>query len=377
MDRPRVLRVLVAVFLILLSPLPARAEAPAQATQAAATPSTQLGGAAGSDVPDAGPSPNPVDDAGPTASEILDVAIVTVKANALRADQVDWSATERELRQMAEAAHAPADVYPAIRLLLTRLGDQHSFALSPSQVVTYDEIAEQNAPADLRVLSGGVGYIGVPRYVGMAERATRAYSQRVHEGFATARKAATCGWVVDLRANEGGNMWPMLSGLKPLLGQGDVGTFLDREGKRSPWAAGSGGILKPPPALYDLYSAWVAVLTGPRTASAGEFVTIAFRGRPNTRSFGRPTRGLSTGNFIFPLPDGGRLVLTTVVGVDRMGQIYGDRIVPDEVMWGNPPAYPGAPNDWELAAAERWLRQASGCGMRATPGGRRQPLRLE
>jgi hypothetical protein len=27
----------------------------------------------------------------------------------------------------------------------------------------------------------------------------------------------TCGWIVDLRKNIGGNMWPMLAGLGPLL----------------------------------------------------------------------------------------------------------------------------------------------------------------
>jgi hypothetical protein len=35
----------------------------------------------------------------------------------------------------------------------------------------------------------------------------------------------------------------------------------------------------------------VAVLIGEGTISAGEFTTISFRGRPNTRFFGKPSRG--------------------------------------------------------------------------------------
>lgn len=312
-----------------------------------------------------------------TAAEVLDAAIARVKAEALRADRVDWKAAEPELRRMVAGAHVSADAYPAIRLLLSRLGDHHSMVLSPTEESTYKESAATNAPADLRVLSGGVGYIGIPRYAGSDETAARSYSQRVHEGFAAARKAAACGWVVDLRANEGGNMWPMLSGLKPLLGEGVVGYFVDRDGQRIPWTAGAGGILKPPPALHDLKFAWVAVLTGPSTASAGEFVVIAFRGRPNTRSFGRPTFGVSTGNQPSALPDGGRLYLTTALGMDRTGKAYGSRIEPDELVWGAPPAYPGAPDDRALAAAARWLRQASGCGMRGKPVGRGASLGVE
>jgi C-terminal processing protease CtpA/Prc len=102
------------------------------------------------------------------------------------------------------------------------------------------------------------------------------------------------------------------------------------------------------------------VLTGPRTASSGEFVTIAFRGRPRTRSFGLPTAGLSTSNSTFPLPDGSMILLTTAVGADRTGTRYGTEIEPDEVVDGVEPAWPG--DDPTLAAAVRWLKQSSGCG---------------
>ncbi|MGV9658891.1 S41 family peptidase [Streptomyces koyangensis] len=55
----------------------------------------------------------------------------------------------------------------------------------------------------------------------------------------------------------------------------------------------------------------VAVLTGPRTASAGEAVAIAFRERPDTRTFGDPTSGVPTANAPYPLSDGALVVLTT------------------------------------------------------------------
>jgi carboxyl-terminal processing protease len=97
------------------------------------------------------------------------------------------------------------------------------------------------------------------------------------------------------------------------------------------------------------------VITGPRTVSSGEAVTVAFRGRPRTRSFGQPTGGLSTSNSGFQLPDGATLLLTTAVFADRNGQRYGAAIEPDEAV----SAVDGA--DPALAAAVAWLRRSSGC----------------
>ncbi len=76
----------------------------------------------------------------------------------------------------------------------------------------------------------------------------------------------------------------------------------------------------------------VAVLTGVNTASSGEAIVVAFRGRPETRSFGLYTAGLSTANAAFPLSDGAVIILTDAVFADRMGQTYGDRIFPDEMV---------------------------------------------
>ncbi len=105
-----------------------------------------------------------------------------------------------------------------------------------------------------------------------------------------------------------------------------------------------------------LESAWVAVLTGPNTASSGEAVTIAFRGRQNTRSFGLPTNGLSTANGTFPLPDGAMILLTTAIEVDRTGRRYGGKIDPDERQESA-----SKDNDAAMTAATEWLKKAPGC----------------
>ncbi len=75
----------------------------------------------------------------------------------------------------------------------------------------------------------------------------------------------------------------------------------------------------------------VAVLTDKSINSAGEAMTVWFRGRPGTRSFGTPTCGHHHLLQDFPLSDGATLVLATAQNADRMKTKYGGPITPDEV----------------------------------------------
>jgi C-terminal processing protease CtpA/Prc len=279
----------------------------------------------------------------------------------MRRNDVAWDVVEPKVRAMAAGAQKSAEVYPAIRYLLAQLSDHHSFLMPPAQTNQFRSGGAQNPSPDIRALPERVGYVSVPGYSGGEPNAMRAYATKMHDSLGGVIAAASCGWVVDLRQNTGGNMWPMLAGLKPFLGSAKLGTFESPTGSSAPWIAGKDIGVEPPSSLAALESSWVAVLTGPRTASSGEAVTIAFRGRPRTRAFGQPTAGLSTANGDFPLPDGAMIFLTTSVDADRTGQRYGDKVVPDERVEA------ASTGDTALAAALQWLTQSSGCGKGLAP----------
>jgi C-terminal processing protease CtpA/Prc len=95
----------------------------------------------------------------------------------------------------------------------------------------------------------------------------------------------------------------------------------------------------------------VAVVYGSATASAGELVAVAFRGRPHTRSFGAVTAGYTTGPQLFHLPDGAALILGVVYYVDRNGVVYRHARQPD-VQTSEPDAG---------RAAARWLLAQPAC----------------
>lgn len=180
---------------------------------------------------------------------------------------------------------------------------------------------------------------------------------------------ARCGWIVDLRDNGGGTMWPMLLGMAPLLrtsllNNEDVGTFETAHGPER-WTLTATAVQLAGKPLLDFGQsghvlrqpgAPVAVLFGPRTGSSGEASVLAWRGRAQTRSFGQPTAGVSTGNVVHTLADGSRLVLTTSVMQDRDGRGDGLKIEPDQHTEGDAAT---------LAAAQQWLLAQPACQTRS------------
>ncbi|MBU2137233.1 MAG: S41 family peptidase [Alphaproteobacteria bacterium] len=200
--------------------------------------------------------------------------------------------------------------------------------------------AVTGAPTDLAVpsvsLEGGVATVAVPPFAGGVPLQQR-FAEAGRQAMAAADAMGVCGWVVDLSANTGGNMWPMLNAIIGILGEPPFGAFVSPEGQKAPWTVSGGeavsGNGKPhlnlPLLPLKSSDAPLAVIIGPRTASSGEFTAMALRGRPSTVVMGLPSAGLVTANSVIPLSDGAALVVSTAWGEDRTGRRDEDRIYPD------------------------------------------------
>jgi C-terminal processing protease CtpA/Prc len=214
-----------------------------------------------------------------------------------------------------------------------------------------------------------LGYVSVPSFAGGTPAQQVEFAEKLKNEIQAADGAQICGWVVDLRQNTGGNLWPMLAGLGPLLGEGDLAASVYPDGRRiAVWhregQAGFGDFtqLRVLSAYRVAAGVPAAVLLGPATASSAEILAVALRSRGATRSFGAPTRGLSAGNRIFSLADGASLVLTVAATTDTAGRVYAGPIVPDEVVAGaGPPRQPERAADATLAAAVAWLTAGDSC----------------
>ena len=207
-------------------------------------------------------------------------------------------------------------------------------------------------PADTHRIGGDLGYVLLPGTPG-----GEGFAAAVRAGIAKADSPDVCGWIVDLRRNTGGSMWPMFQALRAIIGEAPIGSFVDGSGTRTPWAYPQDADGAAPPLSHPRGP--VAVLTSRLTAGAAEAIVVAFRGRPDTRSFGEPTWGTPTMSQSYALVDGAMLQMTEAFDADRTGFEYHTRIAPDVAMpidW----ARLGAPDDSDGRRGRHLAQDADG-----------------
>jgi len=314
--------------------------------------------------------------AAPAAVRYLDAALALMREHSLRRADVDWGTLRAQALEHARGATTAAETQVAVRFAVRELGDRHSYLQSAAATRTLATTAVANArtglpltPPHARPLGENLAYVNVPGFAGGTPEQQVEFAETLKNAIQANDHARVCGWVVDLRQNTGGNLWPMLAGLGPLLGEGELAASLYPDGRHvGVWhrdgQAGFGDFaqlrVRSPYRLHAQVPA--AVLLGPATASSAEILAVALRGRPATRSFGAPTRGLTAGNRIFQLADGATLVLTVAATSDSAGRVYAGPIEPDQLVAGaESPARGEAPVDATLAAATAWLTAGDSC----------------
>ena len=301
------------------------------------------------------------------AASYLNRALDIMQKHSVNRKKIDWPALRKRAMKDAGNAKTPKDTYGAIEVALHNLNDHHSTFFPPGSS-PFSSTNEVFSKPEGKTLSGGIGYVSIPSFEGEGARATR-FADILQGTVKKEDGKGVCGWIVDLRGDKGGNMWPMLADIGPVLGKGRLGSFVGPDGKKTRWyyADGASRLGKHVESQVE-GSAYklqypnppVAVLIGQQTGSSGEAVVVAFQGREDTRFFGYPTAGVPTDNKPFRLSDGAILNLTVGDDADREGKVYRGPINPDEFLGNSMGGYP-TPSDSVARAAAKWLKDCPSC----------------
>jgi len=342
------------------------------------------------------PSIQAADGPTPQAAAYIDAALKIMQEHFVYRDKIDWQQLKRDSVSQAATAQTSVDTYPAIRFALSKLGDHHSYLqLTPElmrQATARGIAAATNTAAPLRDPAKPVNPFPSPfrtrrvpegAMVALAARPIaqlviplfsgpdpNAFATRIQNVVAELASMNPCGWIVDLRGNGGGNIWPMLAGVGPILGEGEPGGVLHSGGVKDKWfyENGRAGERDDPKDPYYAKTNGapvklngtppVAVLIDRDTGSSGEGIAVAFRGRPGTRFFGESTYGAATSTFPYTLSDGAQMYLVTGVMVDRKGDQYPLGVTPDREILSD---YSISTHDPVIRAASDWLLEQSAC----------------
>ena len=216
-------------------------------------------------------------------------------------------------------------------------------------------------PPIYRLLEKNVAYLSLFTFPSISDEADQAYNKQVQTAIRALDSSNVDKWIIDLRKNQGGNMWAMLLGLGPLLDKECIGFFVRNNGEKIPWKhkkntvkQGNSCCLKTSLPPYQLKNTpKIAVLIGNNTASSGEAVAVAFSGQKNVRFFGQHTSGFANATYPFFLSDGACLLLPVMLFSNRLGQIFYANIAPDEIINVNEAT--NSLKDPTIEAAIDWL----------------------
>lgn len=264
-------------------------------------------------------------------TEVLDL----LEEKSVNKNKIDWNKFRIAIFKKGKDAKNVADVYPAIEYAISELKDNHSYFKS----VIESEVNTENKPLPVNhdeTTPDDIGYIKIPFCIG-TEDDYNDYILEITEKIKEQSKKKLKGWVIDLRGNFGGNMWPMLLSIEPLIGNGTFGYFVNSNNQYQAWKLNKGKVYIDDELIFekssynelDLTNQFLAILTDSRTASSGEAITIALKNRVNSKSFGKPTYGVSTGCVSHQLSDGSTINLAESIFADRTKKKYGFKVIPD------------------------------------------------
>lgn len=277
------------------------------------------------------------------AKRYLKQAIEITKTYSLFRDSIDWIKTENRMFELAQGAQSTKDCYPSMEYLISTLrafGDNHSQFYVPLQNVKNKiENLDGREPSG-KYLGNSIGYVMIPGFISINQKIANAFASKIQQiikEIDTSNEVKN--WIVDLRDNTGGNMYPMIAGLGPLLDEGTLGYFKHMNDKKMhTWKYKNGEAILNQKVLCKVEKPYylknsnirIIVLIGPNTKSSGEMTIISFMGKTNVTLIGQATGGYTTGNQSHTLSDGSILNLCSSFCYDRtLNRIIG-KIQPQE-----------------------------------------------
>ncbi|WP_294346943.1 S41 family peptidase [uncultured Sphingobacterium sp.] len=287
---------------------------------------------------------------------VVDTSITLIRSNAI--DTSNINLIESTLYSKAKNLDAVSDLAPLYAGVFELLKDHHGSLKYKDRTYGWDKPERpENAylKAKLKtekavvsqIIDRTIAYLRIPGNNDFAFKKVDSIANDITAHINNVSTTKIKAWIIDLRTNTGGNMYPIFLGLQEFIGHENIvfGGFRNAQGLSSgQWEIRDGHmridgieLLKhvqlKKPLKKDIP---LVILTSCYTASAGEMTAISLIGRKNTYIVGEPTAGYTTAVQGFTINKDAGINLSTDYVVDRNLKIYTGNILPDvEVLQGD------------------------------------------
>lgn len=312
----------------------------------------------------------------------VDSVYTFIKYNSILRNNVNWDETDSAFQNNIKKATTLKDTMRCFVSVLKSLHDVHSqIYLDNKYYGTWPEFDDttiawlkplndrSNAETNIiytKMLTEKIAYVKVPSMQAYGQQQIDDLAKALNDSISQFNLKKIKGFIIDLRLNGGGNMYPMLTGLSSLLGNNTLGyeTNIDDSVVRK-WELINGNfniggyhvtnITATASSVFR--SIPVVVLTGPVTKSSGSMTAIAFKGRPKTFFIGEPTAdGYTTSTQFFTFANNLVLNFATNFAADRNMKIYKTTVDPDLLIYHGD-NFDDLMQDKKIMAALKWLKQ--------------------
>lgn len=257
----------------------------------------------------------------------------------IRSRDVDWAMLATQSQKWL--GNPAGDGLPqAIAVMASHIpSDKHSFVFRkpPSSRLVQSAVR----PVMVNVQHGW-GYIKVPAMSGALGSPETEVADAVQK-ITTLVKSGTRRWIIDLRGNYGGDLYPMLGSIAPLIGDGRRGYFLANDGSRAAFGVDSrgayeskkndftnNGVVVRLPNEFEFPPSpdRVFVIIDGSCASACEALAIGLSSLQYVTLIGQPTEGYATSNTVIPIDDQYSLALTVGFEENLANQVVYPKVLP-------------------------------------------------
>lgn len=293
------------------------------------------------------------------------------KTYSLYRKEIDWD--ELHGRVFRTPVTTETELENNVRLVFEAIKDKHAILLRNGKRVVYTKLPAsfvvrqelKNVPGtrsstlSAKMIDEDLAYIVVP-----STSKNDAYTLQSYQDQICALGLKNLkGIVLDLRLNEGGSIYP-LAALSQLYDGEIIGHTSGVNGLSGTLKVKNGKFYQNDKLISMVKSKCaapknlkIAVLISQITASSGEIIASAFKGRSQTIFIGENTFGLTTLNAEFKLPGSYYLGLSTAYIADRDSNVYRNHISPDiQTITGD--NFTDLSKDLKVKAAIEWIRKS-------------------
>lgn len=283
-----------------------------------------------------------------SVKSFVDKSIELISANSIHKENLE--VIKRELYNKAQNLNAIDEAATLYEAVFRQLNDYHgglkykgkTYGWNNPNVMTNVYLKNRLNTEEStfsEVIDHKVGYLRIVGNSDFAFKKVDSIADDIVTHINGINSAEIKGWIIDLRLNTGGNMYPILLGLKEFIGNNvHFGGFRDAGNQSTgDWEIKAGKLLidgnmldRKSALIYPIANdVPLVILTSCYTASAGEMTAISFIGRKNTFIVGEKTANYTTAVQGFKINDHAGINLSTDYVVDRNLKVYKSYISPD------------------------------------------------